>query len=1224
MRHLPVLLLLIACNNESKVGVYVQPPAVTISNPADGSIVDQSVPIFLQGLVTDDAFSESLDQLEATWSVDGALICSGSTVGLDGYIDCTHVFTSSGAVVLSLQVTNPNGGSATSDISLSVTPNTAPSIDIISPLSSDGIFYSNYPITFSSTVSDNEDAAEVLVVTWASDQDGLLSVSGTPDSAGLQSGTGPLLAGAHVLTATVTDTTGLATETQTSIVVNGPNTPPDCEILAPLDNEVYEEGEPILLSGRAVDVDIGPDQLAVTWSSDKDGDLATVTPNSDGESLYTVDTLSLTNHTLTMLVVDEKGESCTDTVLVKVGSGPSLIIKEPTSGTLLNENEPVTFKASVTDNQDDPDELVLSWSSDLEGVFSAQGADSSGNITFSYSLEIGSHTITASATDTDALTTTASTTLTINDLPSAPSISIAPNPPASNENFSTSIDSPSFDAEGHSMTYRYAWTVNGTASTVTSAQVPASSTTRGEYWEVTVTPSDGYGDGDPVTSAVTVGNAAPVMSSVGLTPDPAREGDTLACTPLAVDNDGDSITYAYSWTVNSSALSETGSTLTSSFFDRGDAVYCTVTPSDATDTGASMSSSVLTISNAIPELASASLTPTSAYEATTLTCAAGTTSDADGDTVTVSYAWVVNAVTITPTISTLTGTYFDKGDEVYCTVTPSDGTDSGAPVSSNTVTIDNTQPSLSSASLSPSGGVVEATTLICAAGTTSDDDPSDTVSVRYSWTIDGGTISVTGTSLTGSYFDKGDVVACVVTPNDGTIDGAPVTSNTVTVGNTAPSATSVSLSPSSIFTEDDIVAQVTGWNDVDGDTEGYIFAWYVNSSLVTGDTDDTLDYTRFVKDDVVYVIATPYDGTDTGSALTSSVDTVLNTPPGAPTVLVGPTDAEPDDTLECTITAESYDADGDPITYTYAWFLDGTATGITSSTVSPAYTADDETWNCTATPSDGDDTGTPGSDSQVVADRTAPNAPVLDSIDPYRNATSVTVSGTAEAGSAVQVYFDCDSGTTNTTITADSSGNWSVSDTVTQGDFCEYYAYATDDSGNTSGISNTVSTESCAQFDDYEDSSGYGDACSYPINEWGVLADDGSATISFVGNIIDSTDSDWYVISTAQSVTTSGTNTFNFDVAMLSGSSDYAFAVYYGSCAKSDLVCSGQTDFDYYNADDGDGTNHTTPSDTRYCANGSTYDNCADYSGDYYIEVFRTTGGYDCTAYELEITNGVW
>ena len=93
---------------------------------------------------------------------------------------------------------------------------------------------------------------------------------------------------------------------------------------------------------------------------------------------------------------------------------------------------------------------------------------------------------------------------------------------------------------------------------------------------------------------------------------------------------------------------------------------------------------------------------------------------------------------------------------------------------------------------------------------------------------------------------------------------------------------------------------------------------------------------------------------------------------------------------------------------------------------------------------------------------------------------------------------------------------------------------------------------------------------------------------------------------------------------MVSGSSDYAFAVYKGSCAKGDLVCSGHTDFDYYNADDGDGTGHTTPSDTRYCSNGSTYDNCTDYSGDYYIEVFRTTGGYDCTAYELKITNGVW
>jgi len=1230
MRQLSVLFLLTACNGDDGIKVLVIPPAVTIQTPTDNSSVNQNVPVSLRGFVTDSVYEDSLDQLDAVWNVDGTPICEGATVSLDGYIDCTHTFTTSGEVTLSLAVNNPDNGAATSEISLNIIANTAPSIDIVLPQTNDGPYYSDYQITFASTVSDNEDDPSALVVSWESDLDGTLSVSGTPDSKGYQEGSGQLTPGEHTLIATVTDTTGLATSTETTLSVNGPNNAPNCEITAPLDGDIFEEGDPIQFIGTATDNDIDTDQLTVVWDSDKDGELSSGIPASDGETTFTDDTLSLTNHTITLTVTDEIGATCSQTVTVKVGSGPDIVLVSPASGDLYNEGDAISFEAEITDNQDDSDELSVSWISDIDGEFSTQGADSSGVARLSKALEIGNHVITVSATDTDKLTSTASANITVNDLPSAPSVSIDPDPPSSAESFSASIDSPSLDAEGHTITYNYAWTLNGGATSYATAAVPASATARGEVWEVTVTPNDGYGDGETATASTTVGNAAPVMASVGISPDPATVADTMSCSPSATDNDGDSITYSYAWYVNSKVQSVTGTTLSSSYFSKGDDVYCEVTPNDGTADGTAMSSSVIEIDNAVPEVASASVTPTTAYEATVLTCSEGATSDDDGDKVTVSYAWAVNSVTISPTTATLTGTYFDKGDTVSCAVTPNDGTDDGSPASSNTVTINNTLPEVASASLTPTSGVVEGSTLTCSAGATSDDDPADSVGLSYAWTIDGATISATGTTLTGTYFDKGDIVACVVTPSDGA-DGASKTSNTVSVGNTAPSASSVKITPASAYTDDDLVAEVSGWSDVDSDTEGYTYAWYVEGSLISGVTAETLDYTYFVKDDEVYVIATPYDGTDSGSTVTSATKSILNTPPEAPTVLVAPTDAEPEDDLECTITTESYDEDGDPISYSYAWTQDSTTTGITSDTVDYTYTADDETWTCTATPNDGDVDGTPGSDSQVVADRTAPNAPVIDAIDRYRNATSVTLDGTAEGGSSLLIYFDCDSGTSTTTITVPSSGSWTTSTTITQGDDCDFYAYATDDSGNTSGISNTVSTESCATWDDHEDSAGYGDTCSTSVDEWSTLADDGSTTISFVGNIIDSTDSDWYYIDTSQSVTSAGFVDFNLEIEMVDGTSDYAFTVYKGSCSTSDLQCDdsgtegdGYTTFDYYNYDDGDGgAYHLTPSDTTYCNNSSRYDDCTDYSGGYYIHVYRPNGGADCTAYELEITNGL-
>ncbi|MFT4975375.1 MAG: hypothetical protein ACI8S6_001262, partial [Myxococcota bacterium] len=736
MRHLSVLFLLAACS-ESKVGVYVQPPAVTIQNPVDGSSVDQAIPITLRGLITDAAYKDSLDQLEASWSVDGSPICEGSVVDLDGYADCTHTFTASGDVTLALQVTNPAGGSATATILLTLIPNTAPSIDILSPNGGASIYYSDYPITFTSEVSDNEDAPSTLVVGWDSDLDGALSVSGTPDTDGIQEGTGRLTAGGHTLTATVTDTTGLSTSTTTTLTVNGPNNEPDCEILTPTDSEVYEQGDPILFQGLASDVDVDTDMLTAVWVSDKDGTLSEQTPTSGGEVTFTSDLLTLTNHTISLTVTDEVGATCTDSVSIKVGSGPDLILESPKSGSWYNENESITFRAIVGDNQDAPGDLAMSWSSDLEGIFSTQGADSSGTATLTKALEIGTHVVTVSATDTDKLTSTASASVTVNDLPSAPSISISPNPPASDVSFSVSIDSPSLDAEGHTMAYRYTWQKNGSSSTYTAALIPASATQRGEIWEVTVTPNDGYGDGETATETATVGNAAPKMTSVSLSPDPAQEGDTLTCSPAATDNDGDSISYTYSWDVNSSTLTTTNSTLSSTSFIKGDEITCTATPSDGTDSGSSMTSSILTISNAVPSVASASLTPTTAYEASTLTCAAGATTDLDGDSVSISYSWTVSGATVSPTTSTLTGTYFDKADTVTCSVTPDDGTDSGTTVSSNTLTVQNTLPVVASASLTPTTGVKEASTLTCSAGSRSDDDPSDSVTVSYGWTIDG-------------------------------------------------------------------------------------------------------------------------------------------------------------------------------------------------------------------------------------------------------------------------------------------------------------------------------------------------------------------------------------------------------------------------------------------------------------------------------------------------------
>ena len=167
-------------------------------------------------------------------------------------------------------------------------------------------------------------------------------------------------------------------------------------------------------------------------------------------------------------------------------------------------------------------------------------------------------------------------------------------------------------------------------------------------------------------------------------------------------------------------------------------------------------------------------------------------------------------------------------------------------------------------------------------------------------------------------------------------------------------------------------------------------------------------------------------------------------------------------------------------------------------------------------------------------------------------------------------------------------------------------------------------------LDGYEDATGYGDSCADPIDDWALLDDTSGTTINIVGRLHDSSDEDWYVIDTSQSISSSSTINYDVQIDLIDGTSDYSFVVYRGGCTVStDLECddggsegSGYTEYDYYAQDVGDGS-HVIPSDTTYCSTGSTYNDCDDLSDTLYIHVFRnSTSTNDCATFELEITNG--
>jgi hypothetical protein len=139
-------------------------------------------------------------------------------------------------------------------------------------------------------------------------------------------------------------------------------------------------------------------------------------------------------------------------------------------------------------------------------------------------------------------------------------------------------------------------------------------------------------------------------------------------------------------------------------------------------------------------------------------------------------------------------------------------------------------------------------------------------------------------------------------------------------------------------------------------------------------TSATLDGTSFFdKGQAVHVNVTVDDGYGGVASTNSLIVPVWNSPPGAPTISVSPNGAEPGvDDLVCSVDVAAADADGDVVTYTFDWDVDGASYGgtpvatATTNTISSTELGYNETWTCTVTPDDGVAAGATASSAVVI------------------------------------------------------------------------------------------------------------------------------------------------------------------------------------------------------------------------------------------------------------------
>ncbi|NUN53415.1 MAG: hypothetical protein HUU06_11600, partial [Planctomycetaceae bacterium] len=133
------------------------------------------------------------------------------------------------------------------------------------------------------------------------------------------------------------------------------------------------------------------------------------------------------------------------------------------------------------------------------------------------------------------------------------------------------------------------------------------------------------------------------------------------------------------------------------------------------------------------------------------------------------------------------------------------------------------------------------------------------------------------------------------------------------------------ISPTSPRTDDDIgVVIVTPSTDPEGDAVRYSYQWYRDSVEMTAWTDTTVDASATSRGQTWRVIVTPADGHGAGPTGSAEVE-IGNSPPVMTSASLSPTTLSTNDTASAN--AAATDADGDSVSLSYAWRVDGALVG---------------------------------------------------------------------------------------------------------------------------------------------------------------------------------------------------------------------------------------------------------------------------------------------------------
>jgi subtilisin family serine protease len=317
------------------------------------------------------------------------------------------------------------------------------------------------------------------------------------------------------------------------VEVTPPSAAPNITITSPASGSLFNTSS-ITVSGT-----IDYKYSAVTIN----GTAATVNNNTYGATIQ----LTEGNNTITVIATNSAGTTTASTNVTLDTTVPSISITSPTNGTITNQTS-ISVSGTVSDNLNINNVTVNSHSTNINGnIFSVSGI----------TLDEGSNTITAQATDTAGNTKIASIAVTRDT--TAPVITIT-----SPIDGSTTLSSTA-TVEGSVNDTNATVTINNTPVTLINGSFSkAISLTLGAN-TISISASDSLGNTSTRTTTVNYVSGAVIAIAPDPIPDVTLTAGEATTQTLTITNSGDAeLVYSISLAESTSSSSETDSDLTDS------------------------------------------------------------------------------------------------------------------------------------------------------------------------------------------------------------------------------------------------------------------------------------------------------------------------------------------------------------------------------------------------------------------------------------------------------------------------------------------------------------------------------------------------------------------------------------------------------------------------------------------------------------------------------------